>query len=78
MASPPPTVLLFGHSFIRRLRDDLRTQFDPWADEAFKLSKDAIVHLHGVGGRPVRKLIQSPPLVLSTVFLSIMFSCMRF
>ena len=58
MASSPPTVLLFGHSFIRRLRDDLRTQFDPRADEAFKLSKDAIVHLHGVGGRTVRKLIQ--------------------
>ena len=58
MASSPPTVLLFGHSFIRRLRDDLQTQFDPRADEGFKLSKDAIVHLHGVGGRIVRKLIQ--------------------
>ena len=58
MASSPPTVLLFGHSFIRRLRDDLQTQFDPRADEGFKLSKDAIVHLHGVAGRTVRKLIQ--------------------
>ena len=57
MASSLPTVLLFGHSFIRRLRDDLRTQFDPRADKAFKLSKDAIAHLHGVGGRTVRKLI---------------------
>ena len=58
MASSPPTVLLFGYSFIRRLRDDLRTEFDPRADEACKLSKDAIVHLQGVGGRTMRKLIQ--------------------
>ena len=58
MASSPPTVLLFGRSFIRRLQDDLQTQFDPRADEGFKLLKDTIVHLHGVGGRTVRKLIQ--------------------
>ena len=58
MASSPPNVLLFGHLFIRRLRDDLQTQFDPRADEGFKLLKDAVVHLHGVGGRTVRKLIQ--------------------
>ena len=58
MASSPPTVILFGPSFVRRLRNDLRTQFDPRAGEAFNLSKDAIVHLHGVGGRTVRKLTQ--------------------
>ena len=73
MASSPPAVLLFGHSFIRRLRDDLRTQFDPRVEDAFKLSKDAIIHLHGVGGRTVRKLIQPPPLVLSKVFISSLF-----
>lgn len=67
MASSPPTVLLFGHSFIRRLREDLRTQFDPRADEAFNLSNDAIVHLHGVGGRTVRKLIQYDLGVISSL-----------
>ena len=67
MASSPPTVLLFGHSFIRRLREDLRTQFDPRADEAFNLSNDAIVHLHGVGGRTVRQLIQYDLGVISSL-----------
>ena len=69
MASSPPTVLLFGHSFIRRLWDELQTQFDPWMDEGFKLSKDAIVHLHGVGGRTVRKLIQYDLSVFSSLSL---------
>ena len=69
MASSPSTVLLFGHSFVRRLWDELRTQFDPWMDEGFKLSKDAIVHLHGVGGRTARKLIQYDLSVFSSLSL---------
>lgn len=67
MASSPPTVPLFGHSFVRRLQEDLRTQFDPRADEAFKLSKDAILHLHGVGGHTVRQLIQFDLGVISSL-----------
>ena len=67
MAFSPPPVLLFGHSFIRRLRDDLRTQFDPRADESFKLSRDAIVHFHGVGGRTVRKLIKYDLSIVSSL-----------
>ena len=67
MASSPPPVLLFGHSFIRRRWDDLRTQFDPRTDESFKLSKDAIVHLHGVGGRTVRKLIKYDRCIVSSL-----------
>ena len=48
MASSVPSVLVLGHSFIRRLRDDLHSHFDSWADDTFDLSNDAIVHLHGV------------------------------
>ena len=58
MALSPPTVLVFGHSFVKRLRDDLRSSFDPRADETFNLSGDAIVHLYGVGGQTLRRLHQ--------------------
>ena len=56
MASSVPSVLVLGHSFIRRLRDDLRSHFDSRADDTFGLSDDAIVHLHGVGGLTVARL----------------------
>ena len=56
MASSLPSVLLLGHSFIRRLRDGLRLHFDSRADDTFGLSDDATVHLHGVGGLTVAKL----------------------
>ena len=56
MASSVPSVLVLGHSFIRRLRDDLRLHFDSRADDTFGLSDDAIVHLHGVGGLTVARL----------------------
>ena len=58
MALSPPTVLILGHSFIRRLMDDLKSNFDPRATEDFHLSGDAMIHLHGVGGRTVLKLRQ--------------------
>ena len=56
MASSVPSVLVLGHSFIRRLRDDLRSHFDSRVDDTFGLSDDAIVHLHGVGGLTVARL----------------------
>ena len=56
MSSSVPSVLVLGHSFIRRLRDDLRSHFDSRADDTFGLSDDAIVHLHGVGGLTVARL----------------------
>ena len=56
MASSLPSVLVLDHSFIRRLRDDLRSHFDSRADVLFGLSNDAIVHLHGVGGLNVARL----------------------
>ena len=67
MASSLHPVLLLGHSFVRRLSEDLRSQFDKRADENFKLSNDAIVHLHGVGGLTVRRLVQSKLGVVSSL-----------
>ena len=51
-----PSVLIFGHSFVKRLKRDLRSHFDPRADGNFKLGGTVSVHLHGVGGRTVAKL----------------------
>ena len=52
MVSSLPSVLLLGHPFIRRLRDDLRLRFHSGAEVTFGLSDDAIVHLHGFDRRP--------------------------
>ena len=56
MASSPPTVLILGHSFVRRLSADLRSNFDARAAEHFNLLGDAVIHLHGLGGCTVKKL----------------------
>ena len=65
MASFLPSVLLLGHSFIRRLRDDLRSHFDSRAEVTFGLSEDAIVHLHGVGALTVARLRRDLAIVSS-------------
>jgi len=67
MAFSPRPVLLLGHSFIRRLSEDLQSQFDERANVNFKLSRDAIVHLHGVGGLTVRRLVRSKLGVVSSL-----------
>ena len=54
MAFSQPKVLIFGHSFVRRLHRDLRAQFDI---RAFNLHHVSTT-LHGVGGRTVQKLIK--------------------
>ena len=56
MASSVPLVLVLGHSFVRRLRDDLCSHFDSRADDTFGLSDDANVHLHRVGRLNVERL----------------------
>ena len=56
MASTPPTVLVLGDSFVRRLSSDLSSNFDARASQHFDLVGDAVIHLHGVGGRTVEKL----------------------
>ena len=67
MGSSPPIVLIFGHSFVRRLKEDLQAHFDVRADETFGLAGDAIVHLHGVGGRTVQKLCEHDLGVISSL-----------
>ena len=55
-----PSVLILGHSLIvRRLKRDLRYNFDPWAQSNFKLVGTVSVHLHSVAGHTAGKL-QSP------------------
>ena len=49
------TVLISGHSSVRRLSSDLLSNFDACASEQFDLVGDAVIHLHGVGGRTVEK-----------------------
>ena len=56
MAHVAPKVLILGHSFVRRLRSDLHSSFDPRALSDFGLSGSASVHLFGVGGRTAPKL----------------------
>lgn len=59
MATPTtPKVLVLGHSFVRRMAHDLKANFDPRASETFNLRGNIPVHLHGIGGRTVKKLIQ--------------------
>ena len=56
MSAKVPTVLILGHSFVKRMQHDLLSQFDQHADKNFKLQGTASVYLHGVGGRTVAKL----------------------
>ena len=56
MTSSAPTVLTLGHSFVRRLSLDVRSNFDARVAEHFHLLGDASIHLHGVGGRSVKTL----------------------
>ena len=56
MADKVPKVLILGHSFVKRLRRDLRAGFDSRVDGEFKLQGTALVNLHGIGGRTVAKL----------------------
>ena len=56
MAHSTSQVLIIGNSFVRRLKSDLRVQFDERAFRHFGLCGSAVVHMHGVGGRTVGKL----------------------
>jgi len=56
MSTGVPSVLILSHSFVKRLKRDLRSHFDPRADINFKLGGTVSLHLHGVGGRTVAKL----------------------
>jgi hypothetical protein len=45
-----PKVIVFGHSFVKRLHRDLRSNFDVCAALSFNIQR-ASVKLHGIGGR---------------------------
>lgn len=53
-----PVALILGHSFVKRLQRDLLSYFDVRASLSFDLEKDAVVQMHGVGGRTVSKLVR--------------------
>ena len=56
MAEVVPKALILGHSFVRRLKRDLDSGFDPRAASDFNLGGTVSVYLHGVGGRTVQTL----------------------
>ena len=51
-----PTVLILGHSFVKRLHSDLDACFDPRTNVSFHFNTSVSVTLCGVGGRTVPKL----------------------
>jgi hypothetical protein len=57
MALSFPKVLVFAHSFVRRLHRDLMTQFDMRPALNFNLA-DVSIKLHGIGGQTVDKLLK--------------------
>ena len=56
MAAAAPTVLILGHSFVKRLKRDLNSGFNRRAARDFRLHGTASVCLHGIGGRTVHSL----------------------
>ena len=56
MASPIPSVLIVGHSVVKRLHSDLQCKFDLRAALDLNLTRAATVSFHGVGGLTVRRL----------------------
>lgn len=56
LAGMVPTVLILGHSFVKRLFSDLQTGFDARADVNLALQGTVFVQWHGTGGRTVAKL----------------------
>ena len=51
----PHLLQILGHSFVRRLSSDLRSNFDARAAKHFNLLGYDVIHLHGVGGRTLKK-----------------------
>ena len=56
MASPLPSSLVAGHSFVKRLHADLQCKFDLRAALDFNLTQTTTVSLHGIGGLTVPPL----------------------
>ena len=58
MSSCVPSILILGHSFVRRLRDDLDAHFDARAASNFHLPESGYITLLGTGGRTVEKVVK--------------------
>lgn len=58
MYGSAPSILILGHSFVRRLRDDLAAQFDTRAAPNFHIPESGHVSLLGTGGRTVDKVLK--------------------
>ena len=58
MSGSVAKILVLGHSFVRRLREDLDARFDQRASPNFHLPESGYVHLQGTGGRTVDKIMQ--------------------
>ena len=56
MSVSVPNILILGHSFVRRLKDDLAARFDARAAPNFHLPESGHVSLYGAGGRTVDKI----------------------
>ena len=54
----PSTGLVLGHSFVRRLKSELKFQLDSCMSPSFKLDGTARIYMHGIGGRWVTKLLK--------------------
>ena len=65
MASPFPSVLFAGHSFVKRLHSDLQWKFYFRAALDFNLTPTATVSFHGVGGLTVPRLARELRLLFS-------------
>ena len=58
MSSCVPSILILGHSFVRRLRDDLDAHFDTRAASNFHLPESGYITSLGTGGRTVEKVVK--------------------
>ena len=56
MSVSVPNIKILGHSFVRRLKDDLAARFDARAAPNFHLPELGHVSLYDTGGRPVDKI----------------------
>ena len=52
---PPIRVLILGHSFIRRVHNFLRRNFNTHIAKKLSLDGDLLIRWHGIGGRTVSK-----------------------
>ena len=55
MAQEPYKVIILGHSFVKRLKNDLAAGFDRHADKTFRLRGAANMELFSVGGLTYRR-----------------------